>query len=59
MSLSLCAQVQSKVVAETAPPELREYARRMYPNELDDDLIIMIEDLIERRRVRKYGEKDS
>jgi len=44
-------------VAEVAPPEwpeFREYARKMYPNELDDDLITMIEDLIERRRQKRY-----
>jgi transcriptional regulator with XRE-family HTH domain len=34
-------------------PEFREYARRKYPGELDDDLITMIEDLIERRRSRR------
>ena len=45
-------------VAETAPrewPEFRDYARQMYPNELDDDLITMIEDLIERRRQKRYN----
>jgi len=45
-------------VAETAPPEwpeFREYARRMYPDELDEDLITMIEDLIERRRRKRYN----
>lgn len=31
-------------------PEFREYANRKYPDELDEDTIIMIEDLIERRR---------
>jgi transcriptional regulator with XRE-family HTH domain len=44
-------------VAEAALPEwpeFREYARRMYPNELDEDLITMIEDLIERRRQKRY-----
>jgi len=44
-------------VAEKAPrewPEFREYARQMYPNELDEDLITMIEDLIERRRQKRY-----
>jgi transcriptional regulator with XRE-family HTH domain len=44
-------------VAEAARPEwpeFREYARKMYPNELDDDLITMIEDLIERRRQKRY-----
>jgi len=30
-------------------PEFRDYARQKYP-ELDEDLITMIEDLIERRR---------
>ena len=39
-------------------PEFREYARQKYPNELDEDLITMIEDLIERRRVKKYGRKN-
>ena len=34
-------------------PEFREYARLKYPNELDDDLITMIEDLIERRRRKR------
>ncbi|MFC1951911.1 helix-turn-helix transcriptional regulator [Chloroflexota bacterium] len=50
------------VVAEGGPvewPEFREYARRKYPSELDDDLVTMIEDLIERRRQRRYGGKDS
>ena len=39
-------------------PEFREYARHRYPDELDEDLITMIEDLIERRRARKYGEEN-
>jgi hypothetical protein len=45
-------------VAETATaewPEFREYARQKYPNELDEDLITMIEDLIERRRQKRYN----
>jgi transcriptional regulator with XRE-family HTH domain len=45
-------------VAETAPaewPEFREYARQKYPDELDEDLITMIEDLIERRRQKRYN----
>jgi transcriptional regulator with XRE-family HTH domain len=37
-------------------PEFREYARHKYPTELDEDLITMIEDLIERRRGRRHGE---
>jgi len=47
-------------ITEKGPPEwpeFREYARRKYPAELDEDLITMIEDLIERRRGRKYGGK--
>ncbi len=49
------------IVAESPPdwPEFREYARRKYSDELDEDLISMIEDLIERRRERKYGSKNS
>ena len=34
-------------------PEFREYAHQKYPDELDEDLITMIEDLIEWRRARK------
>ena len=44
-------------VAETGPPEwpeFREYARQKYPGELDEDMITMIEDLIERRRGKRY-----
>jgi len=49
-------------IAEAGPPEwpeFREYARKKYPNELDEDMITMIEDLIERRRGKRYGRKDS
>ncbi len=44
-------------IAEAEPPdwpEFREYAHQKYPEELDEDLITMIEDLIERRRGRRY-----
>ncbi len=37
-------------------PEFREYACQIYPNELDEDLITMIEDLIERRRVKRHND---
>ena len=50
------------MVSEKRPlewPEFREYARQKYPNELDEDLISLIEDLIERRRARRYGTGDS
>ena len=40
-------------------PEFREYARQKYPNELDEDMVTMIEDLIERRRARGHGRRDS
>ena len=50
-------------IAEREPPEwpeFREYALRKYPAELDEDLITMIEDLIERRREKRHGgRKDS
>lgn len=39
-------------------PEFREYAYNKYPAELDEDLIIMIEDLIERRRTKKRDRKN-
>jgi len=42
-------------IAEKRPadlPEFREYAGLMYPDELDEDVVTMIEDLIERRRRR-------
>jgi transcriptional regulator with XRE-family HTH domain len=38
-------------------PEFREYAHLKYPNELDEDIIIMIEDLIERRREKRLGKQ--
>jgi len=40
-------------------PAFRDYAHGKYPDELDEDEIIMIEDLIERRRARKRGKKGS
>ncbi len=49
-------------IAEKVPadwPEFRDYARQMYPDELDEDLITMIEDLIERRRRKRYGGESS
>jgi transcriptional regulator with XRE-family HTH domain len=49
-------------VAEAEPsqwPEFREYALQKYPSELDEDLITMIEDLIERRRQKRYRTKDD
>jgi len=45
-------------MAQTVPPdwpEFREYAQQKYPAELDEDVITMIEDLIERRRGKRHG----
>ena len=38
-------------------PEFGEYARRKYPNELDEDEVAMIEGLIEHRRERGLIER--
>ena len=45
--------------ARTEWPEFREYARQMYSNELDEDLITMIEGLIEQRRQKRYNSKKN
>jgi len=34
-------------------PEFREYVSKKYSKEIDEDIIIMIEDLIERRRQKR------
>ena len=39
-----------KRVDLSALPEFREYAQQKYPAELDEDIVAMIEDLIQRRR---------
>ncbi len=38
-------------------PHFRQYAQEKYPDELDDDLITMIEDLIELRRHKREHKK--
>jgi len=38
-------------------PEFREYAQKKYPNILDEDIITLVEDLIERRRDKKFTKK--
>ena len=54
--LSLAGHLpQLNKTVPTEWPEFREYAHRKYGDELDEDLIIMIEDLIERRGSRKRG----
>jgi transcriptional regulator with XRE-family HTH domain len=49
-------QIAEKPSAEW--PEFREYARQKYPDELDEELIVMIEDLIERRRSKRKDGKN-
>ena len=49
------AEIEDTRVA--AWPEFREYAKLKYADVLDDDVITMIEDLIERRRQQKLQEQ--
>ncbi len=42
----------SSIICAPDLPEFREYARKKYRDELDEDLVTMIEDLIERQRQR-------
>ncbi len=54
--LSLARHLPALQTAGAAQwPEFREYARLKYPQELDEDVIAMIEDLIERRRRKREG----
>ena len=46
-------------IAASEWPEFREYANQKYHDVLDEDLITMIEDLIERRRVKRHHAKGS
>lgn len=52
--LSIVGHISKVAEKQAEWPEFREYAQKMYPEELDEDLITMIEDLIERRRAKKY-----
>jgi transcriptional regulator with XRE-family HTH domain len=36
-------------------PDFRDYVKRKYPQELDDDLVTLVEELIERRSGRDGG----
>jgi len=40
-------------------PEFGEYARKKYSAELDEDLVITIENLIARRRIKLNRDKES
>ncbi len=58
----LCIAGHLPMVAEKSAaewPEFREYARQKYPDELDEDMVTMIEDLIERRRSKRYEHRKN
>jgi transcriptional regulator with XRE-family HTH domain len=56
--LGIVGHIPGTTLRSTAEwPEFREYARQKYPDELDEDLIVMIEDLIERRRAKRFSKK--
>jgi transcriptional regulator with XRE-family HTH domain len=56
--LAKAGHIPGKPVKSPAEwPEFREYAQQKYPKELDDDLITMIEDVIERRRAKRYEKR--
>lgn len=56
--LKIVGQLPEMSIQEATDwPEFREYALKKYPNILDEDIITMIEDLIERRRNTKYTRK--
>jgi transcriptional regulator with XRE-family HTH domain len=47
------APAKEEVASEL--PDFREYVKRKYPRELNDDVVTIIEDLIERRRGQNGG----
>ena len=56
--LAVAGHISQRPERSTAEwPEFREYVRIKYPDELDEDVIIMIEDLIERRRAKRYEKR--
>lgn len=58
--LSAIGYLPNLITQETANwPEFREYARRKYSAELDEDLIIMISNLIENRRARRAKRREE
>jgi len=57
--LSLAGHLLSIDDISSNLPEFPEYARRKYPNELDEGSITMIEDLIEYRRKRNHRQNSG
>jgi transcriptional regulator with XRE-family HTH domain len=54
--LKIVGQIPELAVQEAEDwPEFREYALKKYANILDEDIITMVEDLIERRRNTKFN----
>ena len=49
-------EIAPKKLAEY--PEFRDYARQKYPDELDEDMVTLIEDLIERRRQQRHEKQN-
>src|SRR4030043_1105001 len=56
--LNIAGYLSEVLVAEYVAdlPEFREYAQKKYPRELHDDIVLMVEDMIERKRA---GNKTS
>jgi len=50
---------EGSIIGRSEWPEFREYAHSKYPDELDEDVIVMIEDLIESNRRKKHGKKSA
>ena len=56
--LKITGQLPEIVTKDTQDwPEFREYAQKKYPNILDEDIITLVEDLIERRVDRQFNKK--
>jgi len=56
--LKITGQLPEMVIKEAQDwPEFREYAQKKYPNILDEDIITLVEDLIERRRDKQFHNK--
>ncbi len=48
---------KTTAIDNVAWPEFREYASKMYPQDLDEDTISFIEDIIEYRKQRRIKNK--
>jgi hypothetical protein len=57
--LSIVGHIPKEEEPSADWPEFRQYARRRYPNELDEDLMTLIENLIGGWRKRLGGENSQ